>query len=186
MANLKNIKVRAVALVDKGANRKEFFLFKNNKGDGMDKEKVLELLKSGNLNKEQVQMLIKDMSDEDKTEIQAFVDSEAGISVMKAEDFKKVLTEVVVEELEKSGAKFNKANAEALKRISDMVDNLKKAVDAITESIKGLPKKEDEKKGAKTKEELKKAMENKKYNVEDDEVELASEIIADKAMEDVK
>jgi hypothetical protein len=109
---LVNMIIRAVALVDKGANRKKFFLMKRE--DTMDKEKFIALVKSALLNAEQVKTIGKELGlkDEEIAEI-----SKSATAPAKLEDIIKGCQEVM------------KASAEEIKKA--IVDAVSKALEAF-------------------------------------------------------
>lgn len=73
---LKNIIPTAIALVTEGANRKKFSLFKLNK-EGvifMKKETALALVKAGTLSEDELKLVLADVADADKAEVQKAID----------------------------------------------------------------------------------------------------------------
>ena len=125
--NLKNIKVKAVALVDKGANRRKFFLLKRDGGFEMEKELALELVKSAKLDKETVAKIIASLPEADRAEVEAFAKAEGDVSS----------DEINVEALiEKAGAKLSKQTTEILKQVNDHVTAIKSAIDDLLKGLK--------------------------------------------------
>jgi hypothetical protein len=74
---LTNINPTAIALVTEGANRKKFCLFKiklNTEGSPMKKELALALIKSGNLSEDEQKLVLADVAEADKAEVQKAID----------------------------------------------------------------------------------------------------------------
>lgn len=149
--NLINLLVNAVALVDKGANKKTFYLTKRNTNlmeeDSMSKELAMQILKAKNFSKEEAEAIIKSVAADNQAEVRkAYEDSETNSDVE--------LDEII----EKAGAKFSKETnvklealtgtltkaLELLSALSGKVDKLKKEKDAGS----GEGKTEEEKEAA--------------------------------------
>jgi len=118
MAKLSNMKINAVALCDRGANLKTFYLKK--KEDTMTKELLLAIL-SGNLSAEQVAALIAQIPEADRAEVQAIVDEQ-----MKSK------TEAT-SEVDQVAEKVNKATADQIKTLVDQLDAMKKVIESLAE-----------------------------------------------------
>ena len=129
MPKLKRMKVRAVALVDKGANRREFFLIKSQKGGIVNKELVIEILKSAkDLSEERVNELIALVPEADRDEVTA---------IAKAADGTESEDDVEIEKLiEKVGAKFSKATADQLKVLQDHFSAMQTLLEEFVNGLK--------------------------------------------------
>lgn len=128
---LKKMKVNAVALVDKGANRKEFFLIKKFKGENtMKKETVIALIKSGNLTKEQKDELVNSVAEGDRKEV---------LEIAKASDAVEDTSEgemEVEQVIEKVATKLSKATEEQLKVITETITAVKDVLQNLVDSLK--------------------------------------------------
>lgn len=74
--NLTDIVPRKIALVTEGANKKHFFLFKL-KQEGvffMKKETALALVKAGTLSEDELKLVLADVADADRAEVQKAID----------------------------------------------------------------------------------------------------------------
>ncbi len=124
--NLVNMAIKAVALVDKGANKKTFFLTKHgNERKTMDKELAIELIKSGSLDEDQIKKLIKSVDAEDQDEVQEVADAESS-ATNGSNDLAKA-----VETIEKAGKRFSKKTLEAITKIEAIADSLTKLVETL-------------------------------------------------------
>ena len=90
---LMNMIIDAVALVDKGANKKKFYLTKNYQGDTMDKDLAIELVKSIE-NKDLRTRVLKSVDEDEQAEVKA------AIEALEAEDTK-VEKSISKEDIEK-------------------------------------------------------------------------------------
>lgn len=142
LTNLKDMIVKVIALVDKGANNKKLFLFKNEKGKTMNKDTAITILKAGNLDEEQVKEVLAQFDEDEQKEIL----KEAGVDV------------------EKAGAKFNKEALAALNSIKTAIDKLlDKSTPAVKEDDKDKDKdvkKEDKDDPEMTDEEIEKMVQS--------------------------
>lgn len=139
MTKLIKMKVRAVALVDKGANRRDFFLIKNFKGDSMKKEQVIELLKSAKgVSKETLIALCKSLPEADQPEVEALVNA-----VEEGAEGSAVSNDEEEKFLEKVCTKISKITSDQMKSLQDAVSalqtNLTDLMNALkeTEATKG-------------------------------------------------
>jgi len=126
--NLKNLKVRAVALVDRGANRRKFYLLKRMGGFCMDKELAIALIKSMNKEKDKdlIEKLIAQVPETERAEVEAFAKAAGDVS-----------GDAEVEALlEKAGAKFSKATTEALNKMGEHITAVKAAIDDLLKGMK--------------------------------------------------
>jgi hypothetical protein len=75
--NLTDIVPRKIALVTEGANKKRFCLFKlKQEGDVfMKKETALLLIKSGNLSTDECKLILAEVAEADKVEVQKAIDA---------------------------------------------------------------------------------------------------------------
>lgn len=134
MPKLKRMKIKAVALVDKGANRREFFLVKSQKGGKMNKESVVEILKSAKgLSQERASELIALVPESERAEVLALVKAADGVENADTE------VAEVEQLIEKVGAKFAKATSDQLKVLQEHFAAMQSI---LTELVNGL--KEDE------------------------------------------
>lgn len=144
MTKLIKMKVRAVALVDKGANRRDFFLIKNFKGDSMKKEQVIELLKSAKgVSKDTLISLCKSLPEADQPEVEAL------IKTMDGAENEEATNDEEEKFIEKVCTKISKSTSDQMKSLQDAVaalqTNLAELMNALKESeeIKETPSKVD-------------------------------------------
>lgn len=106
--NLVDMDITDIALVDRGANKKKFFLFKSETGGHMTKETVLKLIKSDELDNEEKEALVEGFEGEDHDELVE------ALELHKSEEV----------EVEKKGSSISKANKD--KEDGDEEDDKKK------------------------------------------------------------
>jgi hypothetical protein len=129
MPKLKSMKVKAVALVDKGANRRDFFLIKSFKGGNVvKKELAIEILKSAkDLSQENVDALVALVPENDRAEV---------LTLAKAADGLDVSEDIEIEQLlEKVSKTFAKSTSDQMK---GMQDGLSKMQTLLEELLNGL------------------------------------------------
>jgi hypothetical protein len=123
--NLTEIVPRKIAFVTEGANRKKFFLFKlKQEGDaGMKLTTALALIKSGNLSEDEMKLVLGEVAEADKVDVQKAIDA-----------LKPAASEIDMEKLAANVAeKISKANETALKGIAD---SLAKTITLLEKMVK--------------------------------------------------
>jgi len=75
---LRDITPTTIALVTEGANRRKFVLFKtkNQEGNPMKKETALALVKAGMLSESELKLVLADVADADRVEVQKAIDEQ--------------------------------------------------------------------------------------------------------------
>lgn len=125
--NLTDIVATAIAFVNQGANKKPFFLFKRKDGNGMDKSKAIELIKSGKLNEGEMDAMVSAVPESDQEEVKKVADEE------KKKLGNNVAVEKMVETIvEKVGSKLSKDTITKLNEISGSLKGIASKLDGMT------------------------------------------------------
>ena len=162
--NLIDMVIDAVAFVDKGANRKKYFLLKR-EGENMDKESVLAILKAGNVNDEQKELLLKQLNGEDRKEVEKALEDNSRDN-KNAEEF-------VEKIIEKAGKKFSKETEGKIQELKNAVDKIKSIIDGMAKAMGADEKYKYPDKEEKDKKDIKKMLEDPEADIPDDQVEEA-------------
>lgn len=122
--NLTDIIPRKIAFVTEGANKKRFCLFKlkTNEGVIMKKETALALVKAGTLSDSELKLVLTDVADADRAEVQSAIDglkksAEGNIDMEK-------LALSIADKIVKSQEKQLTAIAESLKSTTVALEKL--------------------------------------------------------------
>jgi hypothetical protein len=148
---LKNLRINAVSLVDRGANQKDFLLLKrHSKGEKlMTKELAIKLVKSGNLEDSEINSVLEQVPEADHEEVKK------ASSVNPSKEIE--VGEMVDQIVEKVGAKLSKDNA---KKLSDISAQLSKAVETLKGMMGKVEKNEENEDPEVSDEEVEKALSN--------------------------
>ena len=136
---LANIKPKAVAFVDKGANGKKFFLFKSKGESTVNKETALKIIKAGTLSKAEAEALLLTVEKDGQVEVRKAIDAmEAPANTVDVEK----MTDLLVEKI---GAKISKENVDCLKGIHTSLQEVsKKLGDLIAMGTEAKPQPDKE------------------------------------------
>jgi len=121
---LRDITPTTIALVTEGANRKKFVLFKtkNQEGNLMKKETALALVKAGTLSESELKLVLADVADADRVEVQKAID-EMKKSTDGSIDMEKLAISVA-DKIVKSQEKQLTAIADSLKATTVALEKL--------------------------------------------------------------
>jgi len=120
--NLTDIVPVAIAFVNEGANKKKFFLFKRKDGK-MDKQKAIDLIKSGKLDNGEIDAIVSSVPEEDQADVKKVADD-----IKKSSGNEKAVEKLVELAVEKVGAKISK---DVMTKINEISATLKGAISKL-------------------------------------------------------
>jgi hypothetical protein len=147
--NLTDIVATAIAFVNQGANKKEFFLLKRKDGKGMDKQKAIDLIKTGKLDDGEMDAIVSSVPEADQADVKKEADA-----MKKSATSSEAVEKLVDVAVEKVGAKISK---EVMTKINEISATLKGAVSKL-EALGNKPPVDTKKKGDETTEDPEKEL----------------------------